>query len=312
MSLFIREPLEIVDGIPVFSAKDEYIENYDLISNDHLDYLKEHGENPFMSEVYWKSIEDVTIGQIRKFSKNGDKILDIGVGLGRLLSNIENVEKYGVDISISYLEEARKHGINVCLAKIEELPYQDNFFDIVTTTDVLEHVLDLYVCVTQIMRVLKPGGILVIRVPYKEDMSAYITYDTYRYVHLRNFDLPSLQLYFTKLFKTTYIESDLAGIIKIPQRFKYPIRDRSFQLFFFENLLHSYRLNRYNNKTMREFCADALYEYRQFNFAFKRYFWVNQLFKIVYYILSKTDPNYVYTDSDIYEKIEISVIFNKN
>ncbi len=313
MSLYNREPLEVVNGIPVFSSSDEYIENYDLISNDHLDYLAEHGENPFMSEDYWKSLEDVTIGQVKRYAKKGDKVLDIGVGLGRLLSGIDmDVEKYGVDISMRYLLEARKQNINVCLAKIEELPYPDNFFDVVVSTDVLEHVLELHECVTQILRVLKPGGTIVIRVPYREDLSAYLTFDKYKFVHIRNFDKASLQVFFTKFFKTTYVESDLVGIIKSPQRYKFPIKDQSFQIYFFENLLHFYRLNRYHNKNMREYCAEVLTEYKKYNFTFKNYFLVNQFFKIVYYILERIDRNYIYKDTDIYNHIEISMVFRKD
>uniref|UniRef100_UPI004048783B class I SAM-dependent methyltransferase n=1 Tax=Algoriphagus sp. TaxID=1872435 RepID=UPI004048783B len=103
--------------------------------------------------------------------QNGDKILDVGVGLGRLLSKIDkNVRKYGVHISLSYLKEAKQKGIEVLKSKIEELPYLDDTFDIIITTDVLEHVFDLNLCVHQIKRVLKAGGLVLVRVPNEKDL----------------------------------------------------------------------------------------------------------------------------------------------
>jgi hypothetical protein len=39
-SIYARNPIRTVDGIPVFSEEDSYIENYRRISDDHLTSLK--------------------------------------------------------------------------------------------------------------------------------------------------------------------------------------------------------------------------------------------------------------------------------
>jgi SAM-dependent methyltransferase len=87
------------------------------------------------------------------------------------------------------------------------MPFLDNTFDMVVTTDVLEHVIDLNYCCQQILRVLRPGGTLIIRVPNLEDLSGYLDKNIpYEYVHLRNFDLYGLRLLFEKIFHCTYLD----------------------------------------------------------------------------------------------------------
>jgi ubiquinone/menaquinone biosynthesis C-methylase UbiE len=242
----------------------------------------------------------------------GDKILDIGVGLGRILSRIETkVEKFGVDISMRYLKEAHNKGINVCLSKIEELPYQDNFFDMVVSTDVLEHVFDLHTCISQIMRVLKPGGIVIVRVPFREDLTAYLSYDKYKFVHVRSFDEASLLLSFTRLSNALHMETNYAGLIKSPQKYIYPFLDTNEKLNFIQNILTLFRLSKYRKETLRMFCAQALLEYKKYDFSFKNYFIINQIFKIVYLVFNMIQGKKFYQDDDIYQKIEISVVFKK-
>ena len=45
---------------------------------------------------------------------------------------------------------------------IEELPFADGYFDLVVMINVLDHVRDAAECMEQVVRVLRPGGIVVI------------------------------------------------------------------------------------------------------------------------------------------------------
>ncbi|MBE9204804.1 methyltransferase domain-containing protein [Synechocystis salina LEGE 06099] len=47
----------------------------------------------------------------------------------------------------------------------EDLPFEDNTFDLVTTYQTLEHVDDVRKCLLELLRVLKPQGILYLRCP---------------------------------------------------------------------------------------------------------------------------------------------------
>lgn len=209
--LYKREPLYVEDGIPVFSGVDFYVENYEKIAQDHLEKISEGHENPFIEEELWVALEENTRAHIKRHVKPGSRVLDIGVGLGRVLEPLTDYERYGIDISLDYLKQARARGIEVAMAKIEDLPFQDGFFDAIVTCDVLEHVLDLNLCCRRIIASLRPGGTLILRVPYKEDLSVYLRDDLpYEYIHLRNFDEASLRLLFGKIFGLEFKEANVS------------------------------------------------------------------------------------------------------
>ncbi len=202
---YYRLPLEIQGEIPVFSARNQYIANYDQISADHLAFYSEDGSNPFMpDEEIWTEMEMSTAQMVRQYLPANGIILDVGVGMGRLLEHFPDAQRYGMDISIGYLELAQKKGIITCLALIEDMPYCDKIFDVVVCTDVLGHVIDLNSSLKNIFRVLKDDGTLIIRVPYREELKCYLTPGfPYHFVHLRNFDEYSLMILFTKIFNCT-------------------------------------------------------------------------------------------------------------
>jgi ubiquinone/menaquinone biosynthesis C-methylase UbiE len=210
--MYIREPIKRENNIDVFVSDNKYITNYDIISKDHLSALEKSGANPFMDEEDWTLIENSTIKLVKNYSKGGI-ILDVGVGTGRLLSLLnETYQKNGVDISLDYLALAKSKGIDVCKAMIEELPYKNGFFDLITCTDVLEHVLDLNKSISEMFRVLKVGGYMIIRVPYRENLKAYLSPSVpYEFVHLRNFDEFCLKLLFEKVFEGKVIDYNTIG-----------------------------------------------------------------------------------------------------
>lgn len=220
-------PFETRDGIPVFSKVDSYVANYETIAQDHLKSLRETGKNPFIKEHLWQEIERSTENHIRTYLRPGDRILDVGVGMGRLLERFPEVERYGMDISFDYLKEASARGIQTCLAKIEDMPYRSQSFDLVVTTDVLEHVIDLHLALQKIIETIKPGGVFIVRVPYLEDLSPYLSKDCpYDLVHLRTFDRYGMRLTMEKVFGFETLDASLTGYtggrprIPLPRRWR--------------------------------------------------------------------------------------------
>ncbi len=59
------------------------------------------------------------------------------------------------------------------LAVNQALPFQDNVFDAVFSLDVLEHVNDPFLCAREIVRVLKPGGVLYLDMPFLQPEHGY-------------------------------------------------------------------------------------------------------------------------------------------
>lgn len=103
-----------------------------------------------------------------------DAVLDVGCASGRQLFALADHlrEGQGVDIAQSFIDEAERERIKkgwthlgFRQAMIEALPFEDNAFDRVLCGEVLEHVFDKDRALTELLRVLKPGGTLVISVP---------------------------------------------------------------------------------------------------------------------------------------------------
>lgn len=220
--IWLKPPLGYHGSIPFFSASDDYIVNYEIISADHLGSLKRDNLNPFIPEELWTQTEESTRQLIRKYSWPGARILDVGVGLGRLLEPFSNLERHGIDISYGYLEVAQASGIEVCYSLIGDMPYHYDFFDIIVCTDVLEHVFDLNASIRDILRVLKPGGIFITRTPLYEDLSWYLSVDCpYRFAHLRSFEEHTLHLLLDRVFGCVFLESLLTGYMPYSKRLKY-------------------------------------------------------------------------------------------
>jgi 2-polyprenyl-3-methyl-5-hydroxy-6-metoxy-1,4-benzoquinol methylase len=214
MSDCYKKPaLNIEEGIPVFSQTDFYVENYDRISRDHLKHFEATGHNPFMCEDHWDEVEKSTEALINKYmTEGGEKILDVGVGLGRLLERFPKFSRFGMDISRDYLKHSKEKGIEVCMSRIEDMPYKKGYFDVVVTTDVLEHVFDLNLAVSKILYVVKNDGVILVRVPYKENLEGYLHPNfPYDLVHLRSFDESTLRILFEKIFNVEVLEFTLTG-----------------------------------------------------------------------------------------------------
>ncbi len=107
-------------------------------------------------------------------ASKADKVLDVGCASGRqsFLIAEKGAEVTGIDISNSFIIEARSHikergtnNISFTVADIESLPFPLDHFDKILCAEILEHVLNLDEAMNQLLRVLKPGGLLVISVP---------------------------------------------------------------------------------------------------------------------------------------------------
>jgi SAM-dependent methyltransferase len=233
-NVYARDPLEIRDGVPAVSIPDAFVRNYERISADHLASLEEKGVNPWIPERLWRAMEATTVDLVAKYSKPGDAILDVGVGLARILARFPALRRFGMDISWGYLGIARGQGVEVCFSRIEDMPYRPDTFDVLVCTDVLEHVLDLNLCCQKLIDVLKPGGVLIVRVPVHEDLSRYVDPSfPYEFVHLRGFTEPSLRLLFERILRCEVLEITPGGYWPLGDRLKVTLPfGRAFSIGF--------------------------------------------------------------------------------
>ncbi|HEY7397468.1 MAG TPA: class I SAM-dependent methyltransferase, partial [Gaiellaceae bacterium] len=86
------------------------------------------------------------------------RVLDVGCGGGRLPSLYGAPEVVCVDRSPAAIQAATRRGLDARLADARELPFPDASFDAVTCNHTLYHVDDREQAVSEIVRVLRPGG----------------------------------------------------------------------------------------------------------------------------------------------------------
>jgi len=107
------------------------------------------------------------LGPSPGLERSRPRILDIGCGTG---ANLEMLSAFGaaegVDVSPDALAFCRRRGLqNVHQGEAEHLPYEDGSFDLVTALDVVEHLDDDVRGLSEMRRVLRPGGFALLFVP---------------------------------------------------------------------------------------------------------------------------------------------------
>jgi len=95
----------------------------------------------------------------------GKRVLDVGCGKGRFARVFHqqepDAELWGLDISEAMLKYVPE-GIRTRAGSMTELPFEDAFFDGAYATESLEHAVEIGKAVSEICRVVKPGGRIAI------------------------------------------------------------------------------------------------------------------------------------------------------
>lgn len=111
--------------------------------------------------------------------KPGDRILEIGCGIGTIVAELakQGIDIRGTDISQVAIEYGRTKypGIRLEVQPAEELPYEDGAFDVVLSFDLFEHIARIDRHVGEVHRVLKPGGYYLFQTPNKWSNAVFET-----------------------------------------------------------------------------------------------------------------------------------------
>lgn len=111
--------------------------------------------------------------RISKFLKKG-KVLDVGCATGYFLEVASDAgwDVYGVEVSEFSSRLARnKFGYKIFNGTLEQARFADNTFDLITLSDLLEHIRDLDTFLGEVIRILKPNGLLMIVTPNVASLS---------------------------------------------------------------------------------------------------------------------------------------------
>ncbi|MBI5562109.1 MAG: class I SAM-dependent methyltransferase [Deltaproteobacteria bacterium] len=134
----------------------------------YLQYLPDKMADPLLWDSYMAGVFSKAADVIVKYKRAG-RLLDIGCGYGFFLSEMKRRggwELFGMDVSRTALSYASSQGHNAAQGTLDTVRHPENSFDVVTMFYVLEHVTGPVAALRAVKRILKPGGMLLLRVPH--------------------------------------------------------------------------------------------------------------------------------------------------
>lgn len=106
----------------------------------------------------------------------GTRVLDIGCGSGTSLLEIKNMdaEPYGTEVDENIRPISKELGLNVEIGNIDNSNYPDNFFDIITISQVIEHIPDPVSFINKTKKKLKDNGEIILSFPNTNSVFRFI------------------------------------------------------------------------------------------------------------------------------------------
>lgn len=114
-------------------------------------YDERHGD-PISSARF-----DVIEAPLRRLCRSGLRVVELGCGTGRFLSQVEG-DRFGVDLSPAMLRKARHRGLAVAVADAHRLPLDSGSVDVIAAPKGVFRYLDYRQGFVECARILRPGG----------------------------------------------------------------------------------------------------------------------------------------------------------
>ena len=139
--------------------------------------IASHNKHKNEMEVYYKEFRQKLVQFfLTKYIKKDTKILDIGCQFGDISLPLAPDAKYivGLDMSMRSIRIAKDYAglqnidnASFVVAEVGALPFESNSFDVILFLEVIEHLSNAELSLSEIHRVLKPNGFLLIGTPQK-------------------------------------------------------------------------------------------------------------------------------------------------
>lgn len=191
------DSFRIIDGIPLMleSAVEgdaHYREHYTTDAQE-FDYFEER-EDPATAHDEHRLYQSI----LRHVKADAQSVLDVGCGRAWVARELcpQGKTVCSMDISLTNPRKALQHYpyAKHCalVADAFHLPFADACFDCVIASEIIEHVPSPHAFVRELLRVVKPGGKLIVSTPYKERLRYVLCIHcnkaTPLHAHIHSFD----------------------------------------------------------------------------------------------------------------------------
>ena len=132
---------------------------YESAASDEFVYTSDNVA--YLNHYYSVLKEQIT----RLTGKASGAILDVGCSAGYFLDLMEGWDRHGIEISPKEAEIARKkYGDSIFTGIIEDYAGREGFFDVIALQDVLDHCIAPMRVMRACHHMLKPGGLIIVKV----------------------------------------------------------------------------------------------------------------------------------------------------
>ncbi len=130
--------------------------------------------------IHGEGVERLVAHVVNLFLSNPESLLDVGCGDGTIaycMKKIMNTKVTGLDCDSILLDRAAQKGIDVIGLDLEKdrFPFPDKSFDSVIFIEVLEHLSKPEHCLSEIARVLRTNGELILTTPNLADLKGRLS-----------------------------------------------------------------------------------------------------------------------------------------
>lgn len=180
----------IIDGFIAYAPELAY-ENEGFEADSFAFYMETEDAN-----FWFRARNSIIISMLKRYCGSLQAFLEIGCGTGYVLKGVQqafpNIEITGSEIytkGLSYALERLENKANLLQVDARRLPFTEEF-DVIGAFDILEHIAEDTLVLSEMFRALKPGGHVLLTVP--QHMTLWSDQDS-KLCHVRRYSRNELQ-----------------------------------------------------------------------------------------------------------------------